>query len=134
MNFKITSGSNNSWLEKEPRFIKLYNDGELTTRNIKKLLELTENEYRQLRRKCISDGSIVLRKPGRRKENSYKTNPKNYSKSLSKGIPYFRVTHNGVYFCNVKKRRHAELIVERLRECGWDKSQVPRILEEVMME
>ena len=133
MNFNIIPG-NNDYLIKETEFIKLYNGGELTTRNIKKVLELSDNEYRQLRRKCISDGSIVLRKPGRKKENTYKTYPKNYSRMLRGKWTYYNVYKNGVYYCTVKHEWQAKEIVERLKKCNLDKSHVPRILEEVMME
>ena len=131
MNFIITPGDHD-YLTKEADFIQYYNAGELTTREIKDQLELSENEYRQLRRKCINDGSIVLRKPGRRKEDTYKTNPRNYAQHICKGIPYFTVYKNGEYFCNVKREDDAEEIVRRLRRCGWDRRCLNGILEDVL--
>lgn len=131
MNFNITDG-NKDYYNKEPEFIRLYNNPKITTRNIKKQLNLTACQYRNLRKKCLQDNTIKLRQPGRKKENNYKTHPKNYSRILRGGYTYFAVYKNNKHYCNVKKREHAEAIVKKLREVDWDKTELERIKKEVM--
>ena len=131
MNFTITSGDND-FLNKEEEFIQLYNAGEITTRKIIERLDLTRNEYRKLRKKCLQEETIIKRRPGPKKIPGCRTNPRYYSRHLSKGHTYFIVRRKDVYYCEVKKERDAKEIVERLKRCGWNKDRLPDILEEVL--
>ena len=137
MNFNIIDG-NNDWINLTPTFIELYNNPEITVPKIRETLKITNNEYRKLRKHCIENNYVSKRKTFRPKKRTYKTDPKYYSPTTTRGITYFRVAKhiNGhyTYFCEFKKAQQAELMVEKLKECDWDKSQVDRLKSEVLSE
>lgn len=69
----------------------------------------------------------------------YKNNPpkpcKNYSKTGGGGYSITKcINGKNVYFCHTNDEIKAKKIVEKLRECNWDKSEIYRILYEVEKE
>ena len=130
MNYNIIDG-NDDYLELVPEFTELYNNKKIKVNSIKKRLGLSKNMYNKLLKYCKEENLITpRRKPNKRRE-TYKTNPKNYSQISNGKYISFAVRKNGVHYCNCKTAREAEQIVEKLRECNWDKSQLSRIRAEV---
>ena len=137
MNFNIIDG-NNDWINLTPTFIELYNNPEITVPKIREKLNITNNEYRKLRKHCIENKLVSKRKTYRPRKRTYKTNPKYYCHTVQKGIEYYHVQRrlNGemVHFANFKKAKHAKRMVELLTECNWDKSRAKELKEVVLNE
>ena len=121
---------NRDYLKVEDDFIKLYNNWELTVKEVQTRLGLTKSEYRKLRKKCNEDGTIELR-PAYRPQKQ-KQEPKYYSVAhRGRYYDYYQIQHKREHYCTCKSVKEAELVVERLKACEWDKSQVERIKKEV---
>lgn len=133
MNFNIIDG-NDDYLNKLPAFVEAYNSNKLSIPELQQELNITNSEYRKLRKAGIEENLITLKRRGRKKKRTYKTNPKHYGKTMTKGIHYWRVYRKETYYCNVKTEAQAKEIVRRLEACNWDKSQAARIKEEVISE
>ncbi len=126
---RVIDGDRDYLLKKED-FIKLYNDRSFTVKDIRRELDLSLQEFRLLRNRCNEEGSITLRPSGRSRKPKRK--PKFYSVAyhgLAKET--YQICRKDVYYCNCDSVREAEMIVEKLKECGWDKSQVQTIKKEV---
>ena len=133
MNFNIIDG-NDDYLEKLPMFVEAYNGNQLSIPELKAELDLSPGDYRKLRKAAIEENLITLKRRGRKKKRTYKTNPKHYGKTMTKGIHYWRVYRKETYYCNVKTEEQAKEIVKRLEAVNWDKTQAQRIKEEVIKE
>ena len=127
MNFTITDG-NNDWLDLVPEFVELYNANYLSVQKLMEVMGITRGTYRQLRKYCIEEGLIVLRRLPNKTRSS---KPKNYSRVIRGDFTYFNVRKNQKYYCTCKTREQAEEIVRRLEACGWDISKVQSIKESV---
>lgn len=133
MKFTISDG-NYDYLEKTEEFISLYNNHNIRPVEIRKQLNLTINQYNRIRNKLHEENRIKLRrqirkpqpKKPRRKCGAYYTTHHNGK------YTYYHVKKGGVYYCLAKTEEQAKMIVERLKECDWDKKQVRRIKEEVI--
>ena len=136
MNFHITQG--NTYEELIDPFTRLYNDTSNTVKDIMTELNITTNQYRRLRKYCIEENLVNRRKKPYTKKQTYKTHPRYYSKSRNNGKEYYYVikTIDGerVYYGCFPNARMAERMVEKLKECSWDKSQVDRLKQEVYTE
>ena len=129
MNFNIIDGDND-YLQYTDAFAELYNDNNVKVNDIRERLQISRGVYRKLRRHCIQNGLIKSRRKPYKKRETYKTNPKNYSQTRRGDVEYFTVTKNHKHYCNCKTAKEAEYIVSRLRECDWDKTELPRIRRE----
>ena len=126
---RVVNG-NRDYLVHEEKFIEYYNNPDMTVKEITKRLGITPHEFTLLRKKCNEEGKIKLRPAYRKKKQKHK--PKYYSINYRQGkTDYYQVYRKGVYYCSCHTVREAELIVEKLKECDWDKSQIKRIKQEV---
>ena len=128
MNFKIKKGDNLS--EKEDDFIQLYNNKEVKIKEIMEKLDLSRSNFYTLRNRLGKQGKIKYRNNWNAQKRLRRV-PKCIHKSTIKGIVYFQIKKGGVYYCAVKDSRDAIAIVEKLDKCGWNKSLVNEIKEEV---
>ena len=133
MNFNIIDG-NDDYLDKLPEFVEAYNSNKLSIPELQQELNINNSEYRKLRKAGIEENLITLKRRGRKKKRTYKTNPKHYSSHLIKGRFYWKIHYKDDYYCNVKTEAQAKEIVRRLEAVDWDKSQAARIKEEVIKE
>ena len=133
MNFNIIDG-NDDYLNKLPEFVEAYNGNKLSIPELQQELNITNSEYRKLRKAGIEENLITLKRRGRKKKRTYKTNPKHYSSHLIKGRFYWKIHYKDDYYGNVKTEKQAKEMVRRLEAVNWDKSQAQRIKEEVIRE
>ena len=133
MNFNIIDG-NDDYLDKLPEFVEAYNGNKLSIPELREELDISQSDYRKLRKAAIEENLITLKRRGRKKKKTYRTHPKYYGKNITKGISYWRVYKNETHYCNVKTEEQAKEIVKRLEAVNWDKSQAARIKEEVIRE
>ena len=137
MNFNIIDG-NNDWLDLTPDFIQLYNNPENTVSKIREKLGINLGTYRKLRRHCVENGLVNKRKAYRPKKKTCRTHPRYYTHSVTKGIEYYHVNRRQgdkvIIYATFKNAKQAELMVEKLKECGWDKKQAERLKSEVLSE
>ena len=133
LNFNIVDG-NNDYLDLVPTFTELYNDKSIKVAEIKRRLGLTKNSYNQLWKYCKEECLITPRRKPNRKKPSYKTNPKYYSQTRRGNVEYWTITYKQEYFCTCKSVKEAEYVVARLKECNWDKNELPRIRSEYKNE
>ena len=131
MNFNVIDG-NDDYLEKLPEFVYEYNRGYLSVPKIIEKLDITRGEYRKLRRTSLEEGLITLKRKGNKKKETYKTNPKYYGKTVTKGRVYWKVYYKNQYLCNCKTKQQAQEIVRRLKRVNWDLKYLNNIKEEVM--
>ena len=131
MNFNVIDGDRN-YLQKTEAFVEEYNRNYLSVTKLCEKLNITRNEYRKLRKHCVEENLITLkRKPNKRKK-TYRTHPKYYSKTITRGQVYWKVHKNNKYICNCKTRQQAEEIVKRLKKVDWDLKYLNNIKEDVM--
>ena len=123
---------NDDYLLLKDDFIKLYNNKNISVKDIREKLNLSLRKYHKLRKECSEEGLLKLRYPPHKKKEK---NPKYYS-PVNRSIygESYNVRHKGVYYCICKTVEEAELIVKKLKECDWDKSQIERIKNEVKEE
>ena len=133
MNFNIIDG-NDDYLDKLPEFVEAYNGNKLSIPELQQELNITNSEYRKLRKAGIEENLITLKRRGRKKKRTYKTNPKHYSSHLIKGRFYWKIHYKDDYYGNVKTEKQAKEMVRRLEAVNWDKTQAQRIKEEVIRE
>ena len=137
MNFNIVDGDND-YLDLLPEFAELYNNKDIPASKIPEMLGVTRPTYRKLRRDALEEDLITLRHKPKRKRETYKTAPKNYSHQVCKGIEYYhvqkRIDGKLLHFATFKDARQAERMVELLRECDWDRSKVDELKARVMEE
>jgi hypothetical protein len=137
MNYRVIDGDD-QYLERVPEFIKLYENRQYTVPDILEEMNIPRNIYKKLRKHCIEENLIRLRRKPNKKKPTYKQAPKHYSCTHCKGIEYYAVHKriNGVptYFGTFRKARQAERMVELLEECDWDYSRRYELKEQVMNE
>ena len=130
--FKVVDGDRH-WMDQVPAFQILYGRDFLVS-EIKHQLDITEGEFRRLRRHCIKEGLINPRRgrPSNQKGAKY------YSRSMSHGVEYYlvnkRVDGELYHFACFRKVYQAERMVELLKECGWDYSRRDELKEQVLRE
>ena len=120
---------NRDYLKVKDDFIRLYNNDNIPVKNIPKKLGITLQQYRLLRKECVEEGSIELRQHFRKKKE--KQEVKNYTKANRGYKVIYEVTRKKEYYCCCNTEKEAQLIVERLRACNWDKKQLNKIRKEV---
>lgn len=127
MNFKVVDGTYNDDLI--PNFVEMYNHNR-TVKEICEKLNLTICNYNSLRKKCFKQGLLKDRRLGRplkKSKETYRTK----ATYVQKNGKYWDIRKNGIYYCYVKDYRVGLRIVEKLKECGWDKSKVKEIMQEM---
>ena len=129
MNFKITQ--DDYLTDKEQEFIQLYNNKEVKIKEIMEKLDLSRSNYNTLRIRLTKQGKITPRNDWNAQKRLRRVS-RHIHRCTSNGIVYFQVKNNGVYYCVVKDYRDAVAIVEKLDKCGWNKSLVNEIKEEVV--
>lgn len=130
MNFRIIDGDDD-YLEKVPEFVEEYNRNYLTVPKLCEKLDLSINEYRKLRKHCLEEGLIILRRRQNKRKPNHKTNPKNYSLVFKGRYNYWKISKNSQYYCSCKSEAEAKEIVRRLEACDWDINSVDSIKESV---
>ena len=133
MNFNIIDG-NDDYLNKLPEFVEAYNSNKLSIPELREELDISQSDYRKLRKAAIEENLITLKTRGRKKTSKPIVKPRNYSRYKSKGYIYYIIYKNETHYCNVKTEAQAKEIVKRLEACNWDKTQAQRIKEEVIKE
>ena len=111
--------------------IKLYNDGE-RIKDILEKLGISYGVYYRLFKWAKSEGLIEPRGSGYRKNDEERA-PTHMSRTNAY-YDYYTISYNGEYYCNVKGYGNAVKVVERLKACGWDKSQAKEIKRSVLSE
>lgn len=133
MNFNIIDG-NDDYLNKLPEFVEAYNGNKLSIPELREELDISQSDYRKLRKAAIEENLITLKTRGRKKTSKPIVKPRNYSRCKSKGYIYYNIYKNDSHYCSVKTETQAQEIVRRLTACNWDKTQADRIKEEVIKE
>ena len=64
---------------------------------------------------------------------AHRIKPRNYSYSNDRYIIQKVINGKNIVFCTVNTEEAAQQVVEKLRECNWDYSQMDRILQETMV-
>lgn len=117
------------------QFIRLYNDESVTVQGIRDLLNMNSKKFTKYRRKALEENHIRPRKQhtikkkkkqGRQIKN-YTFNPHINKWQVKKGKKYKTETY-GAY----ESEEIAEKIVEKLRECNWNKNYLKKIQKEVL--
>lgn len=141
MEFTIVENPLPSYSEGYEEFIRLYNANKMTVYDIRKKLGWTVKTYSKARKKALSEGRIIERNnTNRMRKRHYKTLKKHnapkyyyYRHSLGKFIISKKLKVDGsektVYFGAYKNKKDCEKIVEELKRCGWDKSQLDDIID-----
>lgn len=111
--------------------VKLYNDGE-KIKDILEKLGISYGVYYRLFKWAKSEGLIEPRSSGHCKNNE-KREPTHMSRTNAY-YGYYTIRYGGEYYCNVKGYGNAVKVVERLKACGWDKSQAKEIKRSVLSE
>lgn len=117
-------------MDQYEKFIELYNKG-LTYRKIQEKLDICYSKCFRFFRKARDEGRITPRGKGNPPREKHKVT------NIHRTNPYqnkYNIKHSGVYYCTVRGYGNAEKIVERLKECDWDKSQVKEIKRSVLSE
>lgn len=129
MNFKVVEG--NYLDEYKEDFIRLYNNRRIRTRDIPRKLGITQSNYCSLRKELLSEGKIIDR--SKKHKKTVRRKPKHYIYEVRRGKrTYFAIKKNEVYLGCYKHREDAEEVVNRLKECDWDISQLKKIRKEVL--
>ena len=130
VNFQVVDGDYGMDLVDD--FVRCYSDRSLNVIGVMEVLGIGRGEYRRLRRYCLGEGLIVSRRHGKERKITYRSNPT----YIHNHNGFFRVQKwlDGclVYFGEYRDYRVAEKVRDRLVECDWDKSQLPRIKREVL--
>ncbi len=98
----------------EKKFIKLYNNPQITTRKIRKQLNLEYNEFYRIRNQLLKQGKLKERKFKRTPK------PKRVVKNYTRIGGYYQIKKNMVYYGSCKTIKQARRMVELLKECNWD--------------
>ena len=128
LNFKVVDGD---YLEDyEEEFIRLYNNRRIRTADIPSKLGISESNYRFLYRRLMEEHKLNDRSKNHKK--TVRRKPKHYIYEVRRGKrTYFAIKKNEVYYGCYKRREEAKEVVERLKECDWDKKQLQRIRERI---
>ena len=106
-------------------FEKDFNAG-MRAVQLKRKYDLSNKSYRFLKERLNlkRNGAVVKEVKKEPTKNYYKVNTGGYS--ITKMI-----NGNLIYFCHVKEEEQAKKVVEKLKDCNWNKSEIYRILYEV---
>lgn len=74
----------------------------------------------------------LIKKYPKGRPKHYKRQPKFYSFQRNAGK--FTVNKRNVYYGSFKREKEARRCVELLKECDWDKTQMPNILNKINQE
>lgn len=138
MNFNIIEGDPKDYWDNYEEFIRLYNANELKVTEIKKQLNLTDSEYRRYRRHALKENRLDIdtRNPNYKslmgRPKNQKHEPKNYTRSGGRFYVYKNIDGEKILFGGYPSEDIAKQIVVKLKECNWDKKQLPKIQKEVM--
>ena len=124
--FKIVDGT----YPPDEEFIELYNEG-YRKKEIMEKINITERQYISLRRRLGKGDKLQQRSKNYHMKEPYYTPRGNIHINRVGSHTYFKVWKKGEYYCNCASHREAELIVERLKQCNWDKSKIRQIRAEV---
>ena len=96
-------------------FVALYNDKNVTVKQIRKELNLSRNKYKHYLNKALEKGDVVNR-------NTH-INPKYYTKHKNKYVVYHwdKKSKCLVYYGTFRRECHARRVVEELEKVDWDK-------------
>ena len=130
--FRIVEG-NDDFLEKVPEFVRLYNNHDIKIVDLRKRLNISRGLYRRLLKYCVDEKLLTLRRQGRNVKKPH--TPTYITRSINNGKECYMIskTINMVehYFCKTYDYKTAERIVELLKDCEWDKNELPRIKKAV---
>ena len=117
-------------LQMEMEFIKDFVDG-VSAKKLKSKYSLSNLSYNKLKKKyCLK------RTDWEKTSYPYQHKPaKNYSRNNNGGYNITKyVDGKNTYFCHTDTEEKAVRIVKKLRDCGWDKTELYRVLYEVEKE
>jgi len=133
--YNIIENSKEIPITEYEEFINLYNNPNISVKEIYKKLGWTTKKYCRLRKKALKEKRIHERQPRNRKPRekpkrkitNYTYNHHSRKFLVRKGKNY-KMIHYGCY----DTREQAEKIVEELRKCNWDKKQLKKIEKKVL--
>lgn len=112
----------------EKEFIQLYNNWNITTREIRKKLNLEYNQYYKIYNRLKKEGKITPR-PFRRHKKDNNLEPKNYS--LNHTTNNYQIRKNGIYYGCCKTLKQAQKMVELFNENGWDENSKKEVKQKI---
>ena len=113
----------------EDEIERMYNEGVLI-KDIKRELGINDNKLYSIVNELKAENRLILRTVGRKKQNAYKTNPKNYHHN--RWADTYKITYGGKYYGTVKTKEQAERFVELMKECDWDYGKRGIVKERVL--
>lgn len=135
MNFNIIENSQPSFLERYDEFISLYNNPNISVREIVKRLGWNTTQLKKARKKGLDEGVIQKRYSTPRYSKKCIRNGNRF-KYYSKYYGRFKVCkhHNGkyVYYGIYDSVKVAERMVMELEKVDWDKSKLDEIRDMVL--
>lgn len=121
-NFRIVENSQPHYLENYERFIELYNDSDLTIKQIEKELGWNWNAYRRAKKRAVEENRLIPR--------CMNTDAKNYYCNDMYGYWYVKKTVNGkTHSFKVANEKEAKALVGYLNEHGWSKKKAGEFRE-----
>lgn len=131
LTFNIVEGEPEDYWENYEEFLRLYNENTMPVKRIKEKLNLNETKYNQYRKRAIEENRLESRYNVYTKRGSY--TPATYCHQTAYNTFSVQKYMNGksVSFGTYKNKRTAKKVVEKLKECNWDKNELPRIKREV---
>lgn len=128
MNFNIIE-NHNPYSDIIKDFADDYNSRELYAYELREKYHLNANSFRNIRKQALKQGLI-----NNRRYVCKKNIPKNYyyHKTNHVWCVVKNINHERVYFGGYKTEEEAQLIVEELKKCNWDKSKLRSIKFKVL--
>lgn len=117
-------------------FKKDYMNTSLKVDIIKATYNLSDKQYKRLIDKVYLNTGFRRRNPQKHVPKKNINPPQYYGVLLDiKGNPTYQVQKsikgNTIYFGCYHDKKVAELIIQKLKECNWNKSELPRIRKEL---
>lgn len=120
--FTITEGEDPNYYNKYQDFLELYNNTKTPTKEIHTILDISQNQYRNYRKRAIEENQL---------QNRRQTHGKYYYKN---GNGYEVKKYNGRkqihygYYHTIEQAQH---VVKRLKEENWNIKKLPEIQMEL---
>lgn len=132
INFHIVEGEPEDFWDHYQKFITLYNENIMPVKRIKEKLRLSESKYNQYRNRAIEENKLEPRyNVYTSKRGSY--TPATYCHQTACNTYSVQkwMGDKSVSFGTYKNKRTAKKVVEKLKECNWNKEELPRIKREM---
>lgn len=125
VNFTVVERSSTEIFELYDKIKQDVIDG-LKIKDICEKYKITDSRWLKFRKQLIKDGLIESSSKSRKNGKFYY-----YNKQAKKYFVVKSINKKKIWFGAYKREEDAKSVVEKLKECDWDKSQMPKILEEL---